>query len=264
MSSAVGQTAPAPKPDRARAEAQAKLTALRYERDKDPSAARAGYGEAIKLDPSCPLPYLQLGRLADSEEKWSEALTNFTKFVKLDAVSDDSIKTQLRMDDLKKLVQQDSTAEGKRTRLYEAALAKARAASAEGRLEDAAREAAAAVTIDPQRFEAYIQQATALAKQEQFDAAQPLLKKALALATDDKKPAIQSALDQCGKEIEGAALAKTASDALDAKDYALAQAKYAQAFDLLPARESWGLSAALAALAQEDYSVARGMLQKLV
>ncbi|HEY9175381.1 MAG TPA: hypothetical protein VI136_24105, partial [Verrucomicrobiae bacterium] len=240
-----------------------KLTALRYARDKDPAAARAGYQEAIALDPACPLPYLHLGRLADAEEKWEEAATNFTQFIKLDAVSDDSVQTQLRMDDLKKLLEQDKTPEGKRSRLYEAALARIRAASSEGRLEDAAKEATAAVQIDPQRVEAYAQGAAALAKQERFAEAQPLLKKALELAAADKKPAIQAALDQCEKELQGAALAKAASDSLDAKNYDQAQKKFAEAFTLLPSREAWGLSAALAAGMAEDYHGCKQLLQKL-
>ena len=252
-----------PSPARAKAEAQTKLTALRLERDKDPVAARAGYRDAIALDLACPLPYLHLGRLADAEEKWEEAVTNFAQFVKLDAVSDDSVQTQLRMDELKKLVEQDKTPEGKRNRVYGAAVARIQIATKEGRLADAAKEAAAAVQIDPQRLQAYAQGAAALAKQERFADAQPLLKKALELADDEKKPAIQAALDQCEKELQGATLAKAASEALDAKDYVQAQKKFAEAFALLPSRETWGLSAALAAGMAEDYYGCKQLLQIL-
>ena len=257
-------SSPAAKKDPAVALAKVKLTALRFERDKDSAAAREGYNEALALDRDCALAYLHLGRLADSEERWEEALTNFNRFVQLDQTSDESIKTQLRIDDLKKLDEQDKVPGGREKRLYEAALTKARAAYQEGRHEEAAREAIAAVQIDANRYEGYVLQGSILARQEQFADAKPHLEKALSLAVDEQRLPIQAALDQCEKEIKGAALAQAGAEALDAKTHSLAQAKYAEAFALLPSRESWGLTAALAAGMAEDYYASKDLLQKLV
>lgn len=191
-------------PARAEAEAQCKFAALRFERSADVAKARADYEEAIRLDPSCPLPHWQLAQLAQREEQWTEAVGHLQRFVALDRTSEQSIAARLRLDELEALRQQDSTPEGKRARHYTEGLERVRAAVQARDFARAENEAAATIAIDPERHEAYAFRGAVLAKAGRQADALAMLETALAKAPAEKKAVIETARDECRESIESA------------------------------------------------------------
>ena len=265
VAAAVPVAPPPPKPgNRAQAETQCQLAQRRFDQDQDYAAARIGYQQAIALDATFPWPHYQLGMLAHNEEQWAEAIGHFEQVCKLDPASPKLAEIQLLLDELKFLVAQDQTPEGKRSRHYEAAVSKARDAATHGRWEIVMEMATQAVRIDDQRLEAYGLQATALVNQQRFADAVPVLKRALDLAPVDKRAALQVALEHCEKQARGAVLAMEGAEAMEAKNYRLAQLKFTAAFALVPEQARWGLTAAIIPMMEGDYLECKTRLEKLL
>lgn len=167
------------------------------------SAARRGFLKAVTQDAAYPLPYYNLGVLAEADEDWGEAIRYFEQFTRLDGGSELSRKARRKLESLRRLRDADATPEGRRRRLYDEALAEANALANLGLLKEAVGAAGRAAQLDDTRWEAYALIGNALAVRGMFGDAAGFFRKAADRAPQDVKPGLLRALKLCETRVSG-------------------------------------------------------------
>ena len=162
--------------------------------DRDGAKAQAGFLEVIEQDPTYPQPYFNLAVLAESEEKWNEAIEWFEKYRKLDQSSAFALKAEEELARLKIVRALDLTPAGRQQRRYDDLIARARLFLDSQLPKQAVAEAARAAQVDDARWEAYAVAAHALSEQGLLQDAAKFLHKAIQYTPEDKKQSLQRAL----------------------------------------------------------------------
>jgi len=267
------QTAPAAHVPDARAAAITSAALESYKQNHDETSARTALAKARQIDPAYPDPLFYLARIEEEQENWSAALDDYQALLKLDDHSILFAKAQARIEDVRRLAEIDKTPEGKRNRKFEGAMAVAVTAFTGGRPNDAAKAAQEAAVIDPQRWEAPALQGRIFLQLSQDKIAEDYLNKALALAPDDKKSAVQALLakvpraqvapaSDTGTADEVRNLLIAAQSAVNAKAFDIAAQKTEQA-GKLARRDDLLLSAAIFYTTAQCDARAAGMLRGL-
>ncbi|NUM33376.1 MAG: tetratricopeptide repeat protein [Candidatus Brocadiae bacterium] len=217
-----------------------------YSRNEDLEKAYNGLLEALKVDPTYSILWFNLGILAESAEKWTEAKQHFEKFLKLDNKSENAILARVKLARLKKIIEQSQTEQGKRNIQYEIAIANAKAYFKKNELGKAFAQAAAATKIDDKRFEAYCIAALILMKQNAFDEACIFLQQAAERSSKRQKQLLQKSLEQCEQEKKSQGHLIAANNAMELSEYRRAAKEFLAALTIFPDRDHIAFSAALA------------------
>lgn len=148
----------------------------RFGLNHDRTAFRFACQRAVAAEPNYALPIFYLGVLAEADENWSEAQTQFQRFVALEKNTDLTVKAQHELQKLPGLIKQDSTPSGKLNREYREHLAFAAMLQKERFAKEALLESAAAAKLVPSRWEAYAVASSIMLSQGQVDQANHFLR----------------------------------------------------------------------------------------
>jgi tetratricopeptide (TPR) repeat protein len=154
-----------------------------YVKTRKEEALQQALESAIRIDSSYPDPYFNLAILAEGHENWPSAIA-FLSVAVLSSPVDSAIhkRAQQQLDSVRAIAKNDATPEGRRRRLYAAAIARATTFLNNGLLQPAVSEAAVAAKIDPDEWEAYAVAADALSRGKQPEESRKFLDMALARA----------------------------------------------------------------------------------
>jgi tetratricopeptide (TPR) repeat protein len=155
--------------------------------------AQAGFLRVIALDPGYALPYFNLGLLAEADEDWGVAISDFNRFLTLAPNSAYRLRAQAEIEHATTAKQADSTPQGKLSRQYTDKIVRARALALSGMGKLAVAEAAEAANLDSSRWEAYAVIASALSRQGFDGDAARFLRMAIDRAPADKRPLLERA-----------------------------------------------------------------------
>src|SRR5205807_1447984 len=116
---------------------------------------------AVQIDPAFGPPYFALALLARLEERWTDAIDNYEKFLARSPTPEGADKARAGIKELRALIAEDQEPGGRQRRQYRDAVAAARALITARRFKDARAAAGEAHAIDPNGWEAYAVVATA-------------------------------------------------------------------------------------------------------
>ena len=170
--------------DRARAAMQTGL--VEYTQTRNEKALQQALASAIDIDPTYPDPYFNMAMLAQGHENWPYAIALLSVAVQ-SSPADSAIhkRAQQQLASVQAVQKTDATTEGRKHRLYAAAIARATTFLNNGLLQPAVSEAAVAAKIDPNGWEAYAVTADALSHGNRPEEAKKFVDMALARAPAD-------------------------------------------------------------------------------
>jgi tetratricopeptide (TPR) repeat protein len=144
-----------PQPVSPDAHAKFESALQRFGIDHDRVALRKECTQTISADPTYALPIFYLGVLDEADEKWLLAQRHFNQFLSIEKDSELSNKGRQELKKLPLLIKEDSTPLGKLDRQYRQRLGYADLLQRRGFSKEAFLEAAEAVKLRPERWEAY-------------------------------------------------------------------------------------------------------------
>lgn len=245
---------------------QTMLAALReFVSDRDTGKARDALVRAAGEDPSYAEPPYNLAILAEAEENWAEAIRYYEQVEALATPQDPLRKTAAEKLGLVRQLEADSqTPEGKLDVQYTLSVDRARQFLAAQQPAEAVAEAERAITLLPNRYEAYCVAALAERELGAFESAIGRLRHAKEVAPAEMIPKLDSSLQELETDEAYATTVASAGDALAAGQYDQAAGLYADALRTKPSEQQIGLKLATALVLAGNTEQARPVMNGLL
>lgn len=245
---------------------QTMLAALReFVSDRDTGKAREALVRAAGEDPSYAEPPYNLAILAEAEENWAEAIRYYEQVEALATPQDPLRKTAAEKLGLVRQLEADSqTPEGKLDVQYTLSVDRARQFLAAQQPAEAVAEAERAITLLPNRYEAYCVAALAERELGAFESAIGRLRHAKEVAPAEMIPKLDSSLQELEIDEAYATTVASAGDALAAGQYDQAAGLYADALRTKPSEQQIGLKLATALVLAGNTEQARPVMNGLL
>lgn len=162
----------------------------------DRKAARAGYRQAVTLEPSCSPAWFNLGLLAETDHDWAAASDGLKEYLALDP---HGLHAPRARDELKVIGRYLALPASQREAAvrkddYDADVQRGRMFLASGLYKEAISEAARAQLLDESRWESYALVSLCMAKQHKRDEAVKFQTLAVNHAPTEKRGQVQDAL----------------------------------------------------------------------
>ena len=171
-----------------------------YTQRHDDRALQQSLGTAIHIDPSYPEPYFNLALLAEAHENWPYAATLLLSAIRSSPESSPlHQRAEQHLASVLTIRMSDATPEGRQLGLYASAIARATSFLESGLLQLAVSEAAVAIKIDPDRWEAYAVAANALSRDKEMEESRKFLDLALQHAPYSIHNDLQAQVNQSGE-----------------------------------------------------------------